>query len=389
MILRILVPLALLLLLPVWGIDRISLRRRFGRQARVLFALPNIVLLLALAGMAINESYTAAADVWKGRLLSFALCLIVPEVLTALLLLCSVPFNRIRPRLARGCRRAAWGVGAVMFALMVCGSTFGYRHIVVKPFDYADAEIPEAFDGYRIVQLSDLHLGTLRGHADVVRDIVDKVNAERPDLVVFTGDIVNYRADELDVFADELRRIRAKDGVVSVMGNHDYAQYFRWASSDDSLADIRHLQNVQRGMGWRLLLNENIVLRRGNDSLAVVGVENDGLPPFPALADLPKAQRGLREGCFKILLSHDPTHWRRSVVPDTDIRLTLSGHTHGMQFKLGGFSPASWFYPEWGGPYTEGRQTLYVSLGTGEVLIPFRVGAWPEVNVITLRRLRK
>lgn len=387
MILRILIPLTLMLLLPVWAIDRISLRHRFGRVARLLFLLPNAAVLLALAVMAVNESYTAMADVWKGRLLVCTLCLVVPEVLTAILLVCSLPFGRHWPRFARALRISAWAAGAAGMTLMLIGSTFGYRHVVVKPFAYTDAELPEAFDGYRIVQLSDLHLGTLRNHRDVVRDIVDAVNAARPDMVVFTGDIVNYRSDELEAFVGELRRIAAPDGVVSVMGNHDYAQYFRWRTPDDSLSDIRRLQELQRAMGWRLLLNENLVVRRGNDSLAVVGVENDGLPPFPARADLRKAQHGLREGCFKILLSHDPTHWRRSVVPETDVRLTLSGHTHGMQFMLGGFSPASWFYPEWGGAYKDaGGQVLYVSLGTGEVLVPFRIGAWPEVNVITLRR---
>ena len=137
-----------------------------------------------------------------------------------------------------------------------------------------------------------------------------------------------------------------------------------------------------------MLLNENIVLRRGDDSIAVVGVENHGRPPFPALADLGRAQQGLAPGCFKVLLSHDPSHWRSKVLPDTNIDLTLSGHTHGMQFRLGSFSPASWFYPDWGGEYwSEGNRVLYVSLGVGQVLLPFRFGAWPEVNLIELKTL--
>lgn len=389
MIFRILIPLALLLLLPVWAIDRLCLRRRFGRGTRWLCWLPNCMLLAALSFMAFGESYTAEADAWKGRLLVWTLCVVVPESLTAMLLALAALPRRRWPRCSRALAALAWSVGGASLALMVCGATFGYRHIVVKDFEHVDATLPAAFDGYRIVQLSDLHLGTLHAHPEVVQAIIDSVNAARPDLVVFTGDLVNYRSDELDGFADALRAIRARDGVVSVMGNHDYAQYYRHASPADSLADIRRLQDGQRAVGWRLLLNDNVVLRRGADSVAVVGVENDGLPPFPALADLPRAQRGLTEDCFKILLSHDPTHWRRSVVPETGIRLTLSGHTHGMQFMLGGFSPAAWFYPEWGGAYrTADGRTLYVSLGTGEVLLPFRIGAWPEINVITLRRPR-
>lgn len=386
MILRILLPLALLLLLPIWAIDRLSLHRRLGRTARWLFRLPNLALLAALSFMAFGEGYTAEADTWKGRLLVWTLCIVVPETLTAILLVPAYLARRHWPRGSRVLSASAWCAGAAALVLMVCGSVFGYRHIAVKSFDYADATLPAAFDGYRIVQLSDLHLGTLRAHGDVVRAIVDSVNAARPDLVVFTGDLVNYRSAELDDFKAVLRDIRSRDGVVSVMGNHDYVQYYRHASSSDSLNDIRRLQAGQRAVGWQLLLNENVVLRRGADSIAIVGVENDGRPPFPSLADLPRAQRGLSAGCFKILLSHDPTHWRRSVLPETDIRLTLSGHTHGMQFMVAGLSPAAWFYPEWGGAYVADGRTLYVSLGTGEVLLPFRLGAWPEINVITLHR---
>ena len=261
----------------------------------------------------------------------------------------------------------------------------GYRQIQVKEFTYTSARLPKAFDGYRIVQISDLHLGTLRGREGVVENVVHEINACEPDLVVFTGDLVNYHADEVEPFREILSGIRATDGVVSVMGNHDYAQYFHWPTSADSLADIRRLQQEQRNLGWHLLLNENLVLHRDQASIAIIGVENDGRPPFPARADLKRAQQGVDSTTFKVLLSHDPTHWRRAVLPQTNIDLTLSGHTHGMQFQMGGFSPAAWIYDEWGGPYYDGQRALYVNLGTGEVLIPFRLGAWAELTLITLR----
>ena len=198
---------------------------------------------------------------------------------------------------------------------------------------------------------------------------------------------MNTTAQELAEFMPVFSRIQSRDGVVSVMGNHDYAHYYGWENPADSLKDVQLLECQQREMGWILLLNENLVMHRGNDSIAIVGVENDGRPPFPALGDLNKAQRGLLDNCFKVLLSHDPTHWRRSVLPETNIDLTLSGHTHGMQFQLGSFSPAAWFYPEWGGEYRqEDGRALYVSLGAGEALLPFRFGAWPEVNLITLKK---
>lgn len=387
MILRILFPLILLLALPAWGLDRMLLSRKTKRWKRLLFYAPNILLVIALIALSINESYTATADFLKGRILSLVILVVVPEVLLAVLLGLSRLLKRFSPIGARVLAAFAWLVSLTGFGSALCGMTYGYRHVVVKQFDYVNPQLPEAFDGYRIVQISDLHLGTIRGDKALVQKIVDSINHLNPDLVVFTGDLVNYRAEEAAGFVSQLREIEATDGVLSIMGNHDYAQYFRWPFPADSLRDILALQHYEAEMDWKLLLNDNRVIRQGADSIAIVGVENDGRPPFPALADLPQAQSGLADGCFKILLSHDPTHWRRAVVEKTDIALTLSGHTHGMQLKIGSFSPAAWFYDEWGGAYeAETGQTLYISLGTGQVLLPFRLGAWPEINVIKLKK---
>lgn len=384
MLLRILILLVLLLTIPAWAIDHFELRWRWSGRARLLFALPHVGLLIALIYMAWGESYSAQADYWKGMLIGTALCLIVPEVLAAPIFALASRLRRYR-KLSLWTSRIGWWVGIFFLLTMLFGFTLGYRQIQVKEFTYESPRLPKAFDGYRIVQISDLHLGTLRGREGVVRNIVHEINACEPDLVVFTGDLVNYHADEVEAFRDILSGIRATDGVVSVMGNHDYAQYFRWPTSADSLADIRRLQEEQRNLGWHLLLNENHIVRRDKDSIAIIGVENDGRPPFPARADLKRAQQGVDSTMFKVLLSHDPTHWRRAVLPQTNIDLTLSGHTHGMQFQMGGFSPAAWIYDEWGGPYYDGQRALYVNLGTGEVLIPFRLGAWAELTLITLR----
>ncbi len=385
MILRILFFLALLLLLPAWGIDRTVLKSRCNRTTRILFFLPNLLLLLGLTAMAANESYTPEAAYLKGLLLTLVMCLAIPETLAALLLAIGSCFSRRRPSVRNAFGKLAAATGLLCFGLLLYGFTIGYRHIIVKDFTYTDQRIPQAFNGYRIVQLSDLHLGTLHGHHDVVRRIVDSVNSRHPDLIVFTGDLVNYRAEELFEAEPELRRLKARDGVISIMGNHDYMAYHRWKSEEELRQNIRLLQEHERAIGWKLLLNGHVLIRRGNDSIAVLGVENDGSPPFPALGDLPAAEKGLSDNCFKVLLSHDPSHWRRRVLPETDIPLMLAGHTHGMQFTMGSFSPAAWFYPEWGGAYTEKGQTLYVSLGAGEVLLPFRLGAWPEINVIELQ----
>lgn len=386
MILRILIPLTLLLLLPVWGIDRMLLSKS-PRYRRLLLWAPSVLLVLLLIATSVHESYSAAADSWKGRLLSVVIIVVVPEVLLALFLALSRAVGRLTVIGGRVIAILAWCLALAGLGGALLGMTYGYRHVVVRSFDYVSSDVPATFDGYRIVQISDLHLGTVRGDTVLVKRIVDSINSLKPDVVVFTGDLVNYHADEVVEFMPVLSKISAADGVMSVMGNHDYAQYFDWPTSLDSVGDILALQEYQRKMGWNLLLNENRVIHRDGDSIAIVGVENDGRPPFPALADLPKAQQGLRKECFKVLLSHDPTHWRRAVVGKSDINLTLSGHTHGMQLMIGGFSPASWFYDEWGGPYTaETGQVLHVSLGTGQVLLPFRLGAWPEINIIQLKR---
>ena len=276
------------------------------------------------------------------------------------------------------------------FCMIIGGVVYGFRHIVIKEVEICHEDIPESFDGYRIAQFSDLHMGTYRLYAeDVPEKLRNRLNETNADLVVFTGDIVNNRAAELEGFDYRLKGIKAKDGIYAIMGNHDYSTYIYWESARKRKDNILDLQNRMGKQGWKWLLNQHTIIRRGQDSIALIGVENDGNPHFPALADLPKATEGLNKPMFKILLSHDPTHWRREVLDSTDIQLQLSGHTHGMQLELFGLSPAKFIYPDWGGWYNEGRRWLYVSTGVGGVVYPFRFGAWPEIVVITLRHKRK
>lgn len=381
MILRIALLLVILLVLPALYIDRKLIH---GRLQRWLLWTPNVLLALVTLWFVLFEGFGDAEVFWKGLYLIVLLAVTVPEAVFALISLAGRASRR--PVV----RRAANGFGLVV-ALLLCGAmlygyAFGAYALKVREASYASPDLPAAFDGYRIVQVSDLHVGTFASHPEAVRRVVEAVNAQHPDLIVFTGDLVNYHAEELIPFGSELARLRARDGVVSILGNHDYMSYHDWPSEAARQANLAQLVRRQRNMGWQLLLNDNVVVRRGADSIAIVGVENDGLPPFPQRGDLTQAQRGVEQAGFKVLLSHDPTHWRRCVLSTTDIDLTLSGHTHGMQLKIGGFSPASWFYDEWGGFYYDGGRALHVSLGAGEVLMPFRLGAWPEVNVITLRK---
>ena len=195
--------------------------------------------------------------------------------------------------------------------------------------------------------------------------------------------MVNQQSHELDDFKETLSQLHAPDGVYSILGNHDYGTYYRWHNRKEEAANLEYLIGQQKDMGWKMLNNEHCILYHKGDSIALIGVENDGEPPFSQFADLPKAMQGT-EGMFRILLSHNPTHWRREVLPDSDIELTLSGHTHAMQMEIFGHSLSSLIYPEWSGMYYEGKRALYVNVGIGYVGLPFRFGAWPEVTVIKL-----
>ena len=193
--------------------------------------------------------------------------------------------------------------------------------------------------------------------------------------------------DELKVrlaqFSEVLSRLKARDGVISILGNHDYCIYHRYKGDDTPERALARVVKSEELMGWNLLRNQSVQIRRGNDSIAIVGVENAGIGHFPDKSDLRKALTGLPGNECKILLSHDPSHWRREVLPTTDIPLMLAGHTHAMQFKLGNFSPSKWTYPEWGGLYREGNQQLYVSTGVGGN-IAFRFGVYPTIDILTL-----
>lgn len=265
------------------------------------------------------------------------------------------------------------------------GITAGWKKVTVENVDISSRKIPEAFDGYRIVQLSDFHIGTYSSSPSTVEKIVSQVNALKPDLILFTGDLVNVSADEVTQFTDILSALHAPDGIYSVLGNHDYCLYRDYKLPDTPQKELEKVIASENEIGWKLLRNGSIEIKRGADSIAVAGVDNAGSRGFIDKSDLTKVITGLPEGEFKILLSHDPSHWRREVLPDSDIDLMLAGHTHAMQFRLFGWSPSQWTYPEWGGLYTSGDRKLYVSTGIGGN-IAFRFGAWPQMVLLTLRR---
>lgn len=274
-------------------------------------------------------------------------------------------------------------LGGICFANILYGAVAGITRFEVKQVEYRSDKLPEGFDGYRILQLSDIHIGSWQGNPEAIRQLVNLANGQKADLIVFTGDLVNQQSHELDDFTEILSQLHAPDGVYSILGNHDYGTYYRWRNPKEEAANLERLIGQQKEMGWKMLNNTHDILHHKGDSIALIGVENDGEPPFSQFADLPQAMQGT-EGMFRILLSHNPTHWRREVLPDSDIELTLSGHTHAMQMEIFGHSLASLIYPEWSGMYYEGKRALYVNVGIGYVGLPFRFGAWPEITVIKL-----
>lgn len=251
--------------------------------------------------------------------------------------------------------------------------------------------LPPSFSGYRIAQISDLHLASFGSDTAFVSRLVDRVNSLHPDIVVFTGDLVSECALEAEPFVAPLSRLSAPDGVLSILGNHDYGDYARWNSPEEKERDREHLMDLQIEMGWDLLTNcaETVYGKAPGDSLVFIGVENWGEPPFPAYGDLGEAYPTPADSAVKVLLTHNPRHWTDVIAPaDTmNIALTLSGHTHAMQIQLGSWSPSQWRYPDcWGGLYTapDGHRHLYVNIGAGTVGYPMRIGATPEITVFTL-----
>ncbi|MDE6071545.1 MAG: metallophosphoesterase [Muribaculaceae bacterium] len=316
--------------------------------------------------------------------------------------LCGRFFCRKRNKIGYYGSVAGAAVAILMCAGMWIGVLYTRKAIEVNEVEIASPKLPAAFDGYRIVQFSDAHVGTWGNDTTFISELVNEINGLKPDLVLFTVDIVNRNTEELLPFVEVLGRIKAKDGVISVLGNHDYGDYMTWDNDEAHKENNRLLHTWEKAMGWDLLNNDYRYIVNGPDSIAVIGVENWGEPPFHQYGRLKEsylptgdAATDLNNDRFKILLSHNPEHWNREVTNISNIDLTLAGHTHAMQSEIRLFgckwSPAVFRYPYWGGLYTRQNHTgtvsnLYVNIGCGEVGIPARFGAaYPELTLITLR----
>ncbi len=285
----------------------------------------------------------------------------------------------------------ALGMAAIPFGAMLFGMYKGKYNFKVLKYTLEFDDLPDAFDGYRITQISDVHSGSF-DNRNKIEYAVGLINQQKSDVLLFTGDMVNNMATEMEPWADLFSTLEAKDGKYSVLGNHDYGDYVEWDTEEAKQKNLDDLKKLQKDIGFDLLLNDSRFLEKGNDRIALVGVENWGKGGFKKAGDLTKAAEKISKDDFKILMSHDPTHWEEKVLADDyHYHLTLSGHTHGMQFgiEIPGWikwSPAKWRYKHWAGIYNEGGEYINVNRGFGFLGYPGRVGIWPEITVITLKK---
>jgi hypothetical protein len=286
----------------------------------------------------------------------------------------------------------ALGIAALPFGALLYGMFKGKYDYQVLNYEIVFDDLPDAFDGYQITQISDLHCGSFDNH-EKVKYGIDLANEQQSDVLFFTGDLVNARASETKEWRDLFNTLNAPDGVFSILGNHDYGDHGgNWDSRAQQEQNLEDLKEIERGMNWKLLLNENRFIERAGQRICVVGVENWGSGGFVQYGDLEKAGEGLTKEDFKILLSHDPSHWQEKVKNnEKNYQLTLSGHTHGMQFgiEIPGWikwSPVKYRYKNWAGIYKEFGRFINVNRGFGYLAYPGRVGIWPEISVITLRK---
>ena len=390
MIARILIPLLLLIALPDLYLHWHYLQRRKGYNVfwRCLFWAPSLIMLAYTLGLSAGDNFVPSQIEVLFLYLFLLGVLVLPKATFALCSAIGLLFCKLLHR------RQNWGnlIGFflalfVMF-VVVYGGTIGFSKIEVNEMEYVSKDLPKSFDGYRIVLFSDAHVGTYTGsRKKILEKAVKLINEQEGDMVVFAGDLQNVQPSEIDPVQSLLGTIKAKDGVFSILGNHDYANYLKTDFATEALNESL-IKSKERSMGWNLLLNENRVVRRGKDSIVVVGLEDNTSGRWnknPKRINMEKAMKGISDQSFMLMLVHNPDAWGPDAGLHIQAPLTLSGHTHGGQFRLLGWSPVYWKTPYGGGWYQENGRSMYVSTGLGG-LVPFRFGVPGEIAVITMKR---
>ncbi len=387
MIARIIIPIILVLVLPNYFIYRqylSSLSHTKKCWITMLLCLPEVVLLLCSAIIAFSPDFIPhdipLFEIYLAALAFYAL----PKFVFCICLFITVKLHYGKP--------IGVAVGIVMTALVyyigICGCVSACTDFRVRKIDIFDTSLPDAFDGYRIVQFSDLHIGTFTGpHRIILERAIDSIMSQHANVIVFTGDFQNMSPEEVDdKHVKSLSRLNAPDGVFSILGNHDYGQYVK-CPDEEKTKIVEQLVELQESLGWKVLQNSNVSIQRGRDSIVIAGEGNDGEPPYPNHSNIKKTLAGIDNKAFVILLQHDPSSWKRTILPKSNVQLTLSGHTHGGQMNIFGFRPTMLKYSEDLGLYNYKDRQLHVSSGVGGV-VPFRFQLPGEIVAITLRKKR-
>ncbi|MCM1028620.1 MAG: metallophosphoesterase [Pseudoflavonifractor sp.] len=374
----------------IWrALDRLKTHPRLWQSIHAVVAAACYIMVIIAIIMPRRSGDDAMLSHIMWMLFAFA-SIYIPKILyTVIGLLSQLPCLFHRPRI-KAMGRVGTVIAVALFAAMWHGALINRFRLQVKEVEIYIPSLPDSFDGMTIAQISDIHSGTYGNDTSFISRIVDRTNSLGADITLFTGDIVNRHTPEIFPHLPALSRLKAPMGVYAILGNHDYGDYHNWTSQADKERNMQQLYDAYRRIGWHLLKNETTFLHRGNDSIALIGVENIGDPPFHVYGSLEKAYPAGADGIPKILLSHNPAHWLCDIADGrkpNDIALTLSGHTHAMQIEVMGLSPAAFRYPAWGGLYSDSQgRNLYINIGTGTVGIPMRLGATPEITLITLRK---
>ena len=348
--------------------------------------LPSIVLTVYTIALALMKKFIPDNP---GILYIYLVLLVLFAVTKAVFMLCSITglgFCRLFKTKKNFGNLVGLLCVPVIWYILFYGIFIGFNKLEVNRHTYTSPALPEAFDGYKIVLFSDAHVGSYtERNEEVLKRAIDSINAQQPDLIVFVGDLQNTQPQDIYRHIDVLGSLKAKDGIYSILGNHDYGDYI-CGNTARKVANCRETISLERQFGWTVLQNEHRDITRDKSSIVIAGMENDGDGiKFPQKGDVPKTLKDVKEGAFILMLEHDPSAWRRKIIPDGRAQLTLSGHTHKMQFSIFGWCPMTLYLKEVNGWYQEGEQSLFVTAGLGG-LIPFRFGSTGEIVILTLRK---
>ncbi|WP_297762707.1 metallophosphoesterase [uncultured Muriicola sp.] len=405
--LRWIVFIAIYCILGYYSLQAIKTASRFPYIYYAFMALALVILGNLLYQFTFGDSDGSVLNRPRSYAFGFVIAMLTFEIITIVFLFSEDIFRLIAasiqsifgssgefslPARRRFLSLIAMGIGAIPFSALLYGMYRGKYDFRVLKYELEFDDLPEAFHGYQITQISDIHSGSFDNRKKI-EYAVNLINEQQSDTIFFTGDMVNNMAREMEPWKELFATLEAKDGKFSILGNHDYGDYkLDWDTPELKSQNLEDLKRIQREIGFDLMLNESRYLQKGDDKLALIGVENWGRGGFKKAGDLKKATKDIHKDDFKILLSHDPSHWEDVVIHDDyHYHLTLSGHTHGMQFgiEIPGWvkwSPVKWRYKYWAGIYEEMGQMINVNRGFGFIGYPGRVGIWPEITVITLKK---